>query len=107
MIGPQKDRVPEIRRAKLPRWMITGVVLFLLGVSARPTLAGIPPLDDLATKIQETMGGTIARVIAVIALMALGYACLDGRIRIRPAITVIAGIAVIFGAAQIISYLFG
>jgi type IV secretion system protein VirB2 len=52
--------------------------------------------------IQGTLLGTAATVVAVIAVAAVGYMMLAGRLNWRYGVTVIVGCFVLFGAASIV-----
>lgn len=52
--------------------------------------------------LQGTLLGTVATVVAVIAVAAVGFLMLTGRINWRYGATVILGLFVLFGAASIV-----
>lgn len=51
--------------------------------------------------LQETLLGTLAATVAVIAVAAVGFGMLWGRIDLRRGATVIAGCFILFGASNI------
>lgn len=53
--------------------------------------------------LQGTLLGTIATVVAVIAVAAVGLMMLTGRINWRHGATVILGVFILFGAASIVA----
>lgn len=53
--------------------------------------------------IQGTLLGTVATVAAVIAVAAVGFMMLTGRLNWRYGVTVIVGCFVIFGAGAIVA----
>ncbi len=53
--------------------------------------------------LQGTLLGTIATVVAVIAVAAVGLMMLTGRINWRYGATVILGVFILFGAASIVA----
>jgi type IV secretion system protein VirB2 len=53
--------------------------------------------------LQGTLLGTVATVIAVIAIAAVGFLMLTGRINWRYGATVILGCFILFGAASIVA----
>jgi type IV secretion system protein VirB2 len=53
--------------------------------------------------LQGTLLGTIATVAAVIAVAAVGFMMLTGRINWRYGITVVLGCFILFGAASIVA----
>ena len=53
--------------------------------------------------LQGTLLGTVATVVAVIAVAAVGFMMLTGRMNWRFGATVILGCFIIFGAASIVA----
>jgi type IV secretion system protein VirB2 len=53
--------------------------------------------------LQDTMLGTVATVVAVIAVASVGFLMLTGRINWRYGATVILGCFILFGAASIVA----
>ena len=53
--------------------------------------------------LQGTLLGTIATVVAVIAVAAVGFLMLTGRINWRYGVTVVVGCFILFGAASIVA----
>ncbi|HEY7809184.1 MAG TPA: TrbC/VirB2 family protein [Allosphingosinicella sp.] len=53
--------------------------------------------------LQGTLLGTVATVVAVIAIAAVGFLMLTGRINWRYGATVILGCFILFGAASIVA----
>lgn len=53
--------------------------------------------------LQGTLLGTVATVVAVIAVAAVGFMMLTGRINWRYGVTVIIGCFILFGAASIVA----
>jgi len=53
--------------------------------------------------LQGTLLGTIATVAAVIAIAAVGFMMLTGRINWRYGVTVVLGCFILFGAASIVA----
>jgi type IV secretory pathway VirB2 component (pilin) len=64
-----------------------------------------PPASSVllaaATWMEGTMLGTLATVIAIMAIAAIGVAMFEGRIELRRGMTVVAGCFVLFGARAI------
>jgi type IV secretion system protein VirB2 len=65
--------------------------------------AGSGPLISAVHWLQGTLLGTIATVVAVIAVAAVGFMMLTGRINWRYGVTVILGCFILFGAASIVA----
>ena len=53
------------------------------------------------TWLQRTLLGTLATTIAIIAVAAVGFSALSGRMPLRRGLTVIAGCFILFGAGSI------
>lgn len=65
--------------------------------------AGSSVLVSAVQWLQGTLLGTIATVVAVIAVAAVGFLMLTGRINWRYGATVILGCFILFGAASIVA----
>lgn len=65
--------------------------------------AGSGVLVSAVEWLQGTLLGTIATVVAVIAVAAVGFLMLTGRINWRYGATVILGCFILFGAASIVA----
>ena len=86
-----------------------GLLAFALTVLVvEPALAqGLEPLENLADFVVQFLTGAFARSVAIIAVAVLGYLGLTGRLRWSIAGSIIAGIALIFGAATIVDAVSG
>lgn len=86
-------------------------VFAILGATfASPVFAAIPAdpqgsgvIIGAVNWLQGTLLGTVATVAAVIAVAAVGFMMLTGRINWRHGATVIIGCFVLFGAASIVA----
>lgn len=65
--------------------------------------AGSGVLVSAVRWLQGTLLGTVATVVAVIAVASVGFLMLTGRINWRYGATVILGCFVLFGAASIVA----
>lgn len=65
--------------------------------------AGSGPIVAAVAWIQGTLLGTVATVIAVIAVAVVGFMMLTGRMNWRYGATVILGCFILFGAASIVA----
>ena len=100
-----------IRKLKMPRlgWGL-GLGLGLLAMSS-PALAqyaaadpaGSGAIGGAAEWLQGTMLGNVATAIAVMAVAAVGFMMLTGRINWRYGATVVLGLFIVFGAASIVA----
>ncbi len=83
--------------------------LFVLAVAspafaqyAAPDPAGSGPIVGAVDWLQGTLLGNVATAVAVIAVAAVGFLMLTGRINWRYGATVVLGLFVLFGAASIV-----
>ena len=65
--------------------------------------AGSSVLVAAIAWLQDVLLGTVATSIAVIAIAAIGFGMLTGRVNIRHGATVILGCFILFGASTIVS----
>ena len=65
--------------------------------------AGSSVLVSAVNWLQGTLLGTVATVVAVIAVAAVGFMMLTGRINWRYGVTVILGCFILFGASTIVA----
>lgn len=70
---------------------------------AQPDPAGSSPILAALNWVQNTMLGNVATSAAVIAVAAVGFLMLTGRIEWRRGLTVIVGAFIIFGAVTIVA----
>ena len=69
--------------------------------------AGFTTLQTVLTNITSTIAGPIGRSLAVIGVMLVGLAWVFGQMDFRRAGAVIVGIAVIFGATEMVNSMTG
>lgn len=65
--------------------------------------AGSGVLVSAVNWLQGTLLGTVATVVAVIAVASVGFMMLTGRVNWRHGATVILGCFILFGAASIVA----
>ena len=89
-------------RTEKKMWMLAvlGCAGLLIAVSG-PAMAAAPWETALQTVVNY-MTGTTAHLLAIIAVAAVGVAMLAGHMSVRSALSVILGMAIIFGAATIV-----
>ena len=83
----------------------------LLGVAAASPALAAAPIDPQGSGViigamnwlQGTLLGTVATTVAVIAIAAVGFLMLTGRINWRHGAIVIVGCFILFGAASIVA----
>ncbi|MBD8621062.1 TrbC/VirB2 family protein [Sphingomonas sp. CFBP 13728] len=80
-------------------------VMALISI-AQPAFADGTSIESGLNTIKTWMT-TVASVVGVIAVMAVGYAKLTGRMDWARAVTVLIGIGIIFSAATIVGWMGG
>lgn len=96
------------------RWVILCVLVLLLLMASDGALAQAATDAFVGTKISsalknlvETLNGTVARSLAIIAVIGTGIAALTGKMEWSRAVVVVLGVGVIFSASSLIDSLFG
>ncbi len=69
---------------------------------AAPDPAGSGPILGAVDWLQGTLLGNVATAVAVIAVAAVGFMMLTGRINWKYGATVVLGLFILFGAASIV-----
>jgi type IV secretion system protein VirB2 len=81
---------------------LTGVPAVVLAQSAVDP-QGSGPIVNAVEWLQGTLLGTVATVVAVIAVATVGFMMLTGRMNWRYGAVVILGCFILFGAASIVA----
>jgi type IV secretory pathway VirB2 component (pilin) len=79
------------------------VILSYAPISLADSPAGSSVLVAAISWLQDVLLGTVATSIAVIAIAAIGFGMLTGRVNIRHGATVILGCFILFGASTIVN----
>jgi type IV secretion system protein VirB2 len=88
--------------ATMAVWLLTNpVTAYAQDSLADPAGSGV--LVSAVRWLQGTLLGTVATVVAVIAVAAVGFMMLTGRMNWRYGATVILGCFILFGAASIVA----
>lgn len=69
---------------------------------AAPDPAGSGPIAGAVDWLQGTLLGNVATAVAVIAVAAVGFMMLTGRVNWKYGATVVMGLFILFGAASIV-----
>jgi type IV secretion system protein VirB2 len=85
--------------------VLVGLALITGPDLALAQTATFQPLNTALTSVLQFMTGTFATTAATVAVAAVGYLALTSRIPWSWAFSVIVGVALIFGAAQIVQSL--
>ncbi len=91
--------------------MIARLRLMFLALLAMPTAAlaqagdpqGSGPIVAALSWLQSTILGSVATAVAVMAVAAVGFMMLTGRLNWRFGATVIIGVFILFGAVSIVA----
>lgn len=106
MIGFMKDihRLPAFVGRAMQAFVALALLTPSLAHAAVPTdPQGSGVLVSAVNWMQGTLLGTVATVVAVIAVAAVGFGMLTGRINWRHGAVVILGCFILFGAASIVA----
>lgn len=68
---------------------------------------GLGNIENVLKNIVDTLTGNVARLIATIAVILVGLAWMFNMVDLRAAAMVVLGIAIVFGAAEIVSMMTG
>lgn len=86
---------------------LAAVALAFVASPALAQVAGDPAgsgvIVGAVSWLQNTLLGTVATVVAVIAVAAVGFMMLTGRINWRHGAVVVLGLFILFGAASIVA----
>jgi len=80
-------------------------VLTLLVVE--PALAQTANIEGVLQNIVTMLTGNVARLLATLAVIIVGIAWMFGYLDLRKAAYVVLGVAIVFGASEIVSTLTG
>ncbi|HEX8578916.1 MAG TPA: TrbC/VirB2 family protein [Allosphingosinicella sp.] len=91
----------------MKRGVAAGAAIWSSAALAQDSFGGDPAGSGVVVSavrwLQGTLLGTVATVVAVIAIAAVGFLMLTGRINWRYGATVILGCFILFGAASIVA----
>lgn len=91
-----------IARQYMARLVAFAALLVPAAAHAQST-AGSGPIESALMWLQGTLLGNVATAVAVMAIAAVGFGMLTGRMNWRFGATVIIGIFIIFGAPVIVA----
>lgn len=86
-------------------------IAFAFAVVAVGVLALLPEVamaaswDRVGQKVLDFFTGGLARIIAILCVMGLGFAAMAGKLAWNWAIGIVIGIVLVFGGASIVDYL--
>jgi len=74
---------------------------------AEPALAQTANIEGVLQNIVTMLTGNVARLLATLAVIIVGIAWMFGYLDLRKAAYVVLGVAIVFGASEIVSTLTG
>lgn len=87
------------------------LVAVVFVVSTSPALAAgtinLSPITNILTGIATTLTGPLGKAMATLAVIGIGAAWLMGYVDFRTVVYVVAGIAIVAGAATIVNAMWG
>ena len=84
---------------------LTGAIILLaLGSAAAQSGGTLQPVQSTLTTLVQTLTGPIATALATLAVIACGFFAWSGRLTWGIAGSVIFGIVLVFGSAQIVQF---
>lgn len=93
-------------RRSMSRWPIAGTLL-MMGItdaSAQSSGGTLQPVQSTLTQLVSALTGPIATALATLAVIACGFFAWSGRLTWGIAGSVIFGIVLVFGSAQIVQF---
>jgi type IV secretion system protein VirB2 len=108
------DAIPQFPRLmdhsmRLNRHLISRLAAAALALAPTAAMAqgadpaGSGPINSALLWLQGTLLGTVATTVAVMAVAAIGFMMLTGRMNWRFGATVIIGVFILFGATTIVA----
>ncbi len=88
-----------------PTLVLAGVIALVCADAAYAQTASFQPLNTAFSSVLSFMTGTFATTAATIAVVAAGFMALTSRIPWSWCFSIVVGVALIFGGAQIVSSL--
>ncbi|APG62061.1 type VI secretion protein [Sphingorhabdus lutea] len=94
---------------KFSSYIIATILVFIFGLSPNAAMAqasdpqGSGPIVAALSWLQGTLMGNVATAVAVMAVAAVGFMMLTGRMNWRFGGTVVIGIFILFGAGTIVA----
>lgn len=92
-----------LRTFGAPITMATALVLIVV----EPALAQTANIEGVLQNIVTMLTGNVARLLATLAVIIVGIAWMFGYLDLRKAAYVVLGVAIVFGASEVVSTLTG
>ena len=92
-------------KLRLPRAMVAAALVLLSVIEATAQTSGtLQPVQSTLTQLVSALTGSIATALATLAVIACGFFAWSGRLTWGIAGSVIFGIVLVFGSAQIVQF---
>lgn len=93
-------------RRSLSHWPLAGMLLVMSIADAAAQSSGgtLQPVQSTLTQLVSALTGPIATALATLAVIACGFFAWSGRLTWGIAGSVIFGIVLVFGSAQIVQF---
>ncbi|HEV2555145.1 MAG TPA: TrbC/VirB2 family protein [Bosea sp. (in: a-proteobacteria)] len=85
----------------------TAIAAALVLFAAEPALAQTANIEGVLQNIVTMLTGNVARLLATLAVIIVGIAWMFGYLDLRKAAYVVLGVAIVFGASEVVSTLTG
>lgn len=85
----------------------TAMAAALTLIAVEPALAQTANIEGVLQNIVTMLTGNVARLLATLAVIIVGIAWMFGYLDLRKAAYVVLGVAIVFGASEIVSTLTG
>jgi type IV secretory pathway VirB2 component (pilin) len=95
--------MPSLRKS--PAFLCICLVLSIGLVE--PAFAQTANLEGVLQNIVNMLTGNVARLLATLAVIIVGIAWMFGHLDLRKAAYVVLGVAIVFGASEVVSTLTG
>jgi type IV secretory pathway VirB2 component (pilin) len=86
---------------------LVGVAVVLSLVLIEPAFAQSANIEGVLQNIVNMLTGNVARLLATLAVIVVGIAWMFGYLDLRKAAYVVLGVAIVFGASEVVSTLTG
>lgn len=105
-VGAEPTMNPVRNRQQDKRTLLVlGAFMIAMVALLSPELAMADPWNSAAQKVADIFTSGLARLFAIIAVIACGIAALAGKLSWDWAIKITIGIVLIFGSASIVDYI--
>jgi type IV secretory pathway VirB2 component (pilin) len=86
---------------------VVGIALVFSLVLIEPAFAQSANIEGVLQNIVNLLTGNVARLLATLAVIVVGIAWMFGYLDLRKAAYVVLGVAIVFGASEVVSTLTG